>query len=105
MNATKAMPEKLIEKLDEKYELTDKLHDVRDAGMKKVEKLADRVEDAMLEANRSARRFRFAAEDKLDQGRYQIKQNPVAAVVIAGAAGIFLGFLAGSFFKAKKFDK
>jgi ElaB/YqjD/DUF883 family membrane-anchored ribosome-binding protein len=100
--ATKLLPDQVVEKLEEKCELKDKLQDVRDAGMKKVEKLTDRVEDAMLEANRTARRFRFAAEDKLDQGRYQIKQNPVAAVAIAGVAGIFLGFLAGSLFKSKR---
>lgn len=100
--AAKTMPEKLVQKLEEDFDFNGRLHDARDAGMKKVERLADRVEDAMLQANRTARHMRFAAEDKLDQGRYQIKQNPIAAVMVAGAAGMFLGFIAGSYLKSKK---
>jgi ElaB/YqjD/DUF883 family membrane-anchored ribosome-binding protein len=96
---SKMMPEKFQEKLEEK------LQDVRDAGMKKMGKLADGVEEAVLQANRTARRVRYAAEDSLEESRYLVKKNPIAAVAIAGAAGLLLGVIAGVLLSGRKNDE
>ena len=95
-NATKMMPEKFQEKLE------DRLHDVRDAGMKKMEKLADGMEAAVMEANRTARRVRYAAQDTLEESRHLVKQNPIAAIAIAGATGLMLGVFAGVYLRGKR---
>lgn len=86
-------------KVSEKLE--DRLLEVKEVGMKKVEKLADSVEVAMLEANRAVRKARYAAEDSLDRGRQQIKQFPFTAVALGALAGLTLGIF-GTILASKK---
>jgi ElaB/YqjD/DUF883 family membrane-anchored ribosome-binding protein len=90
--ATKAIPEKL----------EARLHDAREASVKKMEHLADGVEQAMLQANRNARRLRHAAEDSLDNARHQVKQNPIAAIGVAAVAGLIIGLLSGAYIRGKR---
>lgn len=62
-----------------------------------VHGLKEGWEDGLLEAKRSLKRGRYAAEDLLDETSHRVKQNPWRAVGITLGLGFGLGTLIGIF--------
>jgi hypothetical protein len=55
------------------------------------EAVAEFIDDGLKSAKRAARHGRRAAEDLVDDARYQFKQRPVGTAAICFAIGLGLG--------------
>jgi ElaB/YqjD/DUF883 family membrane-anchored ribosome-binding protein len=66
----------------------DKLLDISEA-------ISERCLDGYRDAERSVRRLRIAAEERVDDTRRQIKAHPLAAVALVASGGFLLGGLLG----------
>ena len=59
------------------------------------QRLTHKLEDGMVEARRTLKRSRHAAEDLFDDTTYCVKQNPWQAVGVTLGLGFGIGALAG----------
>lgn len=59
------------------------------------QRLTHKLEDGIVDARRSLKRRRHAAEDLLDDTTYCVKQNPWQAVGVTLGLGFGIGALAG----------
>ena len=67
------------------------------AGMpaKVAEEVRRTVDSAYEDVSRNVKRARKAAEDVIDESRYEIKRHPFASVGIAALAGLVTGLAIG----------
>jgi len=62
------------------------------AGVSRLkEAVADSIDDGLNSAKRTAKHGRRAAEELVDDARYQFKQRPFAALGISFAVGLGVG--------------
>ena len=67
-----------------------------EAGVEHMkEAVADAVEDGVNAAKRAVKQGRRAAEDLVDDAKYQVKRHPLNAVGISFSVGLGLGALIG----------
>ena len=59
---------------------------------------------AAAELRRTGRRARVIAEDAIEEGRHEIKENPITAVSLAVVSGLVFGFFTG-FLAARRFNR
>jgi len=53
----------------------------------------DAVDDGVRSAVKAVKQGRHAAEDAIDDARHAVKQNPIQAMGVVFAAGVFTGAL------------
>ena len=76
----------------------DAIGDIAEAGLdlgllkKKIE---NAVDEAVIDAERLARRGKYAVEDAVDDSTHYIKKNPWQSVGYAAGAGLGIGLLLG----------
>ncbi len=58
-------------------------------------KVKDRLDDTYHDLGRSVRRAKAAAEDRIEDVRYQVKSRPITAVTTVAAGAFAVGLLAG----------
>ena len=68
--------------------------------MKEV--VAGAIDDGIESAKRTSKRGRRAAEDFLDDAKYQLKQHPFETVAISFGIGLGLGAIAGVLLAPKR---
>ena len=71
-----------------------------DVGVLK-KRLETAVEEAVIDAERIAKRGRHAVEDTVEDTTYWIKKNPWRSVGYAAGAGLGVGIIAGLFMKRR----
>jgi hypothetical protein len=59
--------------------------------------VVDKLEDGKMEAERFAKRSRYAVEDGIMESMYRMKRNPAASLAVAFAAGAAIGLLVPRF--------
>lgn len=65
-----------------------------DVGVLK-KRIENAVDDAMVDAERAAKRAKYAFDDTVEDTTHWIKTNPWPSVGYAAAAGLSIGLLAG----------